>query len=291
MYLTGFADEAAKGIDGQIKATKELGWENIEARNIDGTNLHDISDAEFDVVYGKLQDAGVKINCFGSAIANWAKKIEDPFDITVREIKRAVPRMKKLGTKYIRVMSYAPFKDRGPEDQMEEERFKRLREIHKMFDGEGLMALHENCDNYGGLGWIYTMRIIENVPGLKLVFDTGNPVSSRDYSKSEPYPYQSSLEFYSKVKDHVEYIHIKDERVNAETGELTYTWPGEGDGDVTEVVADALSSGYDGGISIEPHVASVFHAQTGGEKEDVMFSSYVEYGRRVQAIIKKIEGK
>jgi hypothetical protein len=39
MYLTGFADEAATDIDGQIRATKELGWEYIEARNIDGVNL------------------------------------------------------------------------------------------------------------------------------------------------------------------------------------------------------------------------------------------------------------
>ena len=44
MYLTGFADEAAKDIDGQIKATLELGWTNIESRAISGTNLHDISD-------------------------------------------------------------------------------------------------------------------------------------------------------------------------------------------------------------------------------------------------------
>ena len=32
MYLTGFADEAAAGTDGQIAATKELGWENIKTK-------------------------------------------------------------------------------------------------------------------------------------------------------------------------------------------------------------------------------------------------------------------
>ena len=34
MYYTGFADEAAIGIDGQIRATKELGWKFIETRKI-----------------------------------------------------------------------------------------------------------------------------------------------------------------------------------------------------------------------------------------------------------------
>ena len=51
MYLTGFADEAANGIDGQIKAVKELGWSNIEARSIDGVNIHDLSDEQFDDVH------------------------------------------------------------------------------------------------------------------------------------------------------------------------------------------------------------------------------------------------
>ena len=50
MYFTGFADEAAKGIDGQIKATLDLGWHNIEARAIDGVNIHDLDDAAFDAV-------------------------------------------------------------------------------------------------------------------------------------------------------------------------------------------------------------------------------------------------
>ena len=39
MYFTGFADEAATGIDGQIEAVYALGWSNIEARNIDKSNL------------------------------------------------------------------------------------------------------------------------------------------------------------------------------------------------------------------------------------------------------------
>ena len=39
MYYTGFADEAAPDIDGQIRATKALGWGHIESRNIDGENI------------------------------------------------------------------------------------------------------------------------------------------------------------------------------------------------------------------------------------------------------------
>jgi len=50
MYLTGFADAAAAAIDGQIRATRELGWKHIEARNVGGKNRRDISDGECDRV-------------------------------------------------------------------------------------------------------------------------------------------------------------------------------------------------------------------------------------------------
>jgi len=235
-YLTGFADEAGKDLDTQIKATKELGWQYIEARNIDGKNIHYLSDSEFNVVCGELEDAGVRINCFGSAIANWAKQIDQPFDSSLEEVKRAIPRMKRLGTELVRIMSFAVLKDRGPEDQMEDERFRRVRELHRMFTDEGLTPVHENCMNYGGMGWQYTLRLLENVPGLKLVFDTGNPVFSDDRAHAKPCPKQSAWEFYSHVKEHVAYIHIKDGVWDPEAGKSVFTHAGEGAGNVPEIL-------------------------------------------------------
>ena len=48
MFLTGIADEAGAPLDTQIKATKELGWQYIEARMVEvpgypAGNIHDIS--------------------------------------------------------------------------------------------------------------------------------------------------------------------------------------------------------------------------------------------------------
>ena len=71
MYMTGFADEAAKGIDGQIKATLELGWRNIESRAVDGVNIHDLDDTAFDIVYGKLQDAGISWQVYQNMADNF----------------------------------------------------------------------------------------------------------------------------------------------------------------------------------------------------------------------------
>ena len=187
MYFTGFADEASKGLEGQIKATKELGWTNIESRAIDGVNIHDLPEEKFNQVADALDAAGIHVNCFGSTICNWAKKITDPFDITIEEINRAIPRMQRLGSKLIRIMSYARMDDRDPHDQMQDERFRRLREVTKRFLDAGIQPVHENCMNYGGMGWPFTLELLENVPGLKLVFDTGNCVGNDDKSKAKPY--------------------------------------------------------------------------------------------------------
>jgi len=289
MYLTGFADEAGADIDTQIRVTKELGWENIELRKINEKMLHDISDEEFDVVCGRLADAGVKINCFGSSVANWGKQINESFGSSLEEARRAIPRMQRLGTKLIRIMSFAVLEGRGPDDQMEEERFRRVRELYKIFTDADITPVHENCMNYGGMGWPYTLKLIENVPGLKLVFDTGNPVFTDDRSKPEPCPKQSAWEFYSHVKEHIAYIHIKDGVWDTAGQKINFTFAGEGDGDVRRIVKDLLDSGYDGGLSMEPHLAVVFHDDRVQSEDKVKYDNYVEYGRRFMKLLDEVQ--
>ncbi len=287
IYLTGFADEAATSIDDQIRATKELGWNAIESRNVNGTQIHDLTDKEFDEVAGKLDDAGVRINCFGSAIANWGKKIDVGADFyrDIEQTGRAIRRMQRLGTRLVRIMSYAMIPDRPMEDQFFAERVHRLNTLVPMFLDAGIQPVHENCMNYGGQGWTYTLRLLDAVPGIKLVFDTGNPVFTFDRTLPPPHPRQSSYEFFRHVCDHVVYVHIKDAVITRE-GKTQYSWPGEGDGDVVRICGDLVAAGYDGGISIEPHLGAVFHdAAAGQSDEEAKYAMYVEYGRRMVKIL------
>jgi sugar phosphate isomerase/epimerase len=285
MYLTGFTDEAARDIDGQIAATRELGWKHIESRNVDGTNLHDLSEADFDKVAAKLADAGIRISCFGSAIANWSKSIEKPFDVCLAQSRRAAERMKKIGTRLVRIMSYPVLEGRSVTDQMQDERFARLREIVGIFGAEGLTVVHENCMNYGGMGAPFTLEMLDRVPGLKLVFDTGNPVHTDDYTKSEPRPKQSSWDFYRQVREHVVYVHIKDAVIDPDTGHSEHTFPGEGLGDVRRIVSDLIDRGYQGGFSMEPHMKVVVHEGDRGGEPAARFANYVEYGRRFERLL------
>ncbi|MBR1609701.1 MAG: sugar phosphate isomerase/epimerase [Kiritimatiellae bacterium] len=287
MYFTGFADEAAAGIDGQISATKELGWSAIESRAVDGVNIHDLPDDKFDEVADKLAAAGVGINCFGSTIANWGKSVESEadFEKDLEQTERAIRRMLRLGTKLVRVMSYAVIKDRPPEDQMKEVRFERLRAIVGKFLAAGIQPVHENCMNYGGMGWSYTLEILDNVPGIKLVFDTGNPVFTADRTKPEPWPMQDPWEFYRAVADHVVYVHVKDGKMV--DGKMHYTYPDEGSLEIQEIFDDLAKRGYDGGISIEPHLVHVFHDPSGKPDPVRCREAYIEYGRRTERMMRE----
>ncbi len=299
MYFTGFTDEAGKDIDTQIRATLELGWKNIESRNIDGTNIHNISDEQFEYVIEKLDGSGVKINCFGSEIANWSKDplSDDEFEKSKQELKRALPRMEKLGTKMLRAMSFARFKnysDLTPE--IEKRIFSQVGYLVKMCEDAGVMYLHENCMNYGGMSWQHTLKLLDNIKSdsFRLVFDTGNPPFTYDCSKTEPFPKQKSWEFYDNVKEFIYYVHIKDAVYKHETDGVfpaaDFKYPGEGDGDVLKIVTDLIKNGYDGGFSIEPHMEVVFHEETSQEdKAQTQYDTYIEYGRRFEKIINDLK--
>ena len=286
--LMGIGDEAGGSLESQIQATRELGWKFIEPRGVEVSgfakaNLHDIPDAAFDVAVKAFESAGIQPYCFGSTVMNWAKKVTDPFDITLAEVKRAIPRMQRVGAKFVRIMSFKP----GDEEfKTPPEVFRRVRDVTNMFVDAGLQPVHENCMNYGGMSWQHALELLDKCPGLKWVFDTANPVFNPERSKSRPWPKQDPWEFWEHVRDYVAHIHIKDATWNPAKNDADYNWPGEGQGQVPKILQDAFARGYDAGISIEPHMVVVFHdAQVKAGNEDATRKNFVEYGRRLEALI------
>mgnify|MGYP000058810430 CR=1 FL=1 len=279
MFFTGIADEAGKSLDVQIRAHKELGWDHIELRVVGNANITSIPDEEFEQVVDKLTEVGMKVSCFSSELCNWARPINTDFAVDVAELNRAIPRMKRLGTPYIRIMSYP--NDGRPEEDWKQEVFRRIKELARMAEDGGVTLVHENCSGWGGLSPENTLELLEKVgsPALKLVFDTGNP----------PAEGQDGWDFYSKVKEHIVYVHIKDALLRKSGEEAVFTFPGEGDGYVRQIVQDLLKSGYQGGMSIEPHLSAIIHLGKEASSEAKAFDTYVEYGRRFMRIIEQLQ--
>jgi sugar phosphate isomerase/epimerase len=292
MKLMGIGDEAASSIDGQIRATADLGWEFIEMRALEVSgfpkaNFHDIPEEAFGIAAQKLDAAGIQVYCFGSAVMNWGKKVGDPFEITLGEVKRAIPRMQQLGTKYIRIMSFKPEDDAH---KIAAEVFSRVGDVTRMFLDAGIQPLHENCMNHGGMSWRHALELLDKCPGLKWLFDTANPVFNPDRSKPKPWPRQDPWEFWTHIRDHVAHIHIKDATWNAAKSYADYNWPGEGQGRVRDILKDAFARGYDAGISIEPHMVAVFHdAKLQSADDSAMQRNFVEYARRLERMIVELK--
>ncbi len=276
MFFSGISDEAGQSIDVQIKAHQALGWKYLELRLVDGANLTQLPDEQFDAVYAKVAGAGMNVSCFASAIANWARPITCDPNIDIEDLKRAIPRMHRFGTRFIRVMSYPNDpKSPVPESEWRAEAIRRMKTLAKLAEDGGIILAHENCSGWGGLSAENSNILLGEVnsPALKVVFDTGNPPTYR----------QNSWDYFQTVYDSIVYVHIKDARIVDD--KEVYTYCGEGDGYVREIVGELLKRGYDGGFSIEPHLAAVIHTGQKAGSEDWLYDSYVEYGKRLMKIV------
>ena len=92
-----------------------------------------------------------------------------------------------------------------------------------------------------------------------------------------PYSYQNGLKFFQEVRPHVEYLHIKDGHWAGDVSE--YTFPGEGLGNVAEILREIKEHKMDIPISIEPHVAVVFHDPTVTTTTQERWDTFIRYGK------------
>lgn len=279
MFFSGISDEAGKAIETQIRAHRDLGWKHLELRMVDGVNFTSLAEDRYAHACAMIEAAEMQVSCFGSAIANWARPISIDPQVDIDDLLAAIPRMKRLHTPFIRVMSY-PNDPKAPisEPEWRNESIARMKTLAKIAEDHGIILAHENCSGWGGLSAENSNILLREVnsPALKVVFDTGNPVT---YG-------QDTWSYYQAVKQDIVYVHIKDAKKI--DGVDHYTYPAEGDGAVREVVGDLLKSGYDGGISIEPHLAAIIHTGQEAFSPEQLYDSYVEYGRRMMKIVDEV---
>jgi sugar phosphate isomerase/epimerase len=282
MIITGISDEAGKDIRTQIKAHKELGWDTLELRLHNGVNASttDFTDKDFDEVRKALDEAEMTVTAFSSAIGNWSRSIRGDFEIDKADLKIAAKRMKMLGTRYIRTMTWVP--DEDDIAYSRKEAIRRYKELAKIAEDEDILLAHENCTGWGGFSADNMLELKSEVdsPNLVLLYDTGNVVSHGDDPE----------EFFKGIRGSFDYIHIKDAKFGKDGGSHEFTYCGEGDANVEGILRCVIKEdGYDGVISIEPHVASIVHEGSDSAKGDeIMYKSYIKYGRMLENIISKI---
>ena len=279
--FTGFADEAEKTLDGQISTLKEVGWNAIELRLCDGKNVCDQTDDEWKAMYGKFQAEGIKIVGFGGQIGNWARPVNTDFQVDLDELKRVAPRMQECGAKYLRIMSY-PNDEKSPlgQEAWKAEVVRRIKELSTIAEGEGIILGHENCNGYGAEdeGFLELADAV-NSPAFRLIFDTGNN-SLHDHNTDVTWNY------YKACRDYIDHVHIKCAKPGPDGKYVTCHV--DEDPVQFQIFSDLEATGYDGWLSIEPHIKAAIHAGKDVDDTGEAREVWVEFAKRLEKLIATI---
>lgn len=282
--FTGFADEAEKSLAGQIATLKEAGWSAIELRLVGGKNICDHSDEEWAAVRDTLAAAGITIVGFGGQIGNWARPVTSDFQKDIDELRRVAPRMREVGAKFLRIMSWPNDKEAPlSREDWKAEVVRRLRELAPIAEAEGVILAHENCNGYGESPEGYLELVAEvNSPALKLIIDTGN--NSLHHNSNE-----ATWEYYQKCRDEIVHVHIKSAKPNPEGGDWITCHVDE-DPVQRHIIEDLHRTGYDGWLSIEPHIKAAIHAGQDVDDSGEARTVWVDYTKRLEKLVKEVTG-
>lgn len=240
--LSGFSDEIAESIEEQFRALNKLNIKYFEPRGIDGKNIASLSDEEILQLKEKMKQYGIRVSSIGSPIGKI--KLEDSFEAHFESFQRVVQIAKQLDTKYIRMFS---FYHNGGDVWTSEEREEVLKRLSRMIayaKEQDVILLHENeKEIYGDTAdrCIDLMKEL-SCSHFRAVFDPANFVQSK----------QDTLYAYENLKDYIAYMHIKD----AKFCDGSVVPAGVGDGNVEKILKDLITNGYDGFLSLEPHLGS-----------------------------------
>jgi sugar phosphate isomerase/epimerase len=282
--FTGFADEAEKSLAGQIATLEEAGWNAIELRLIGGKNICDHTDEEWAAVKEALGARGITIVGFGGQIGNWARPVTSDFSRDLDELRRVAPRMREVGAKFLRIMSWPNDKETPlSREDWKAEVVRRLRELAPIAESEGIILAHENCSGYGESpeGYLELAAAV-NSPAFKLIIDTGN--NSLHHNSNE-----ATWDYYQKCRDEIVHVHIKSAKPNPEGGDWITCHVDE-DPVQRRILEDLHRSGYDGWLSIEPHLKAAIHAGQDVDDTGEARAVWVEYTRRLEKLVNEITG-
>ena len=239
--ISGFSDEISDDIKTQFEVLNKLGIKYFEVRGVNGKNISELGEDEVKSLKAEMDKYGIQVSSVGSPIGKI--KLTDDFDEHFEMFKNVVKTAKTLGTKYIRMFSF--YHDGGEWSASEREAvLERLRKMIAYAKEEGVVLLHENeKEIYGDIA----ERCLDLMQELycdnfKAVFDPANFVQCG----------QDTKEAYDMLGKYIEYMHIKD----AKFADGTVTPSGYGDGNVEYILKKVFDGGYDGFLSLEPHLGN-----------------------------------
>lgn len=239
--ISAFADEINPMLTTQMDVLNQHSIKYIEMRGVNGKNLVEYSLEEVKKIKKQLDERGFKISAVGSPIGKI--KITDDFESHLVLFRHTIEIAKILETQYIRMFSFYIPEGKNPA-LYRDEVMKRWSQFIKAANGTGLTLLHENEKGIYGDTADRCLDLLEtmNSSCMKAIFDPANFVQCN----VKTYP-----EAFELLKGHIVYMHIKD----ALYKDHSVVPSGYGDGRMKDILAELKNRGFEGFLSLEPHLA------------------------------------
>lgn len=237
--LSAIGDEAAGPIAEQCAALSALGLRQIEVRAAGGRILVDSEPEVTDAVARAVAAAGMRVSAYAAPLGK--VKIDSDLQEHRRRFQRGLEVARRLGTDALRVFTFYM-----PSGSWAEHRDTVLREYAHFAAEAGRAGMRILLENERGIYGDTPERCLDVVRSVgsehvRILFDPANFIQCG----CQPYP-----DAWEMLRPHVGYVHIKDAK--RDTG--TVTPAGEGDGRLPEFLRALAASGYDGVVSLEPHL-------------------------------------
>jgi sugar phosphate isomerase/epimerase len=244
--LSGFADEAGETSDEQIGALEEADVRHVDLRNLDGFNIVDLPLDHAERVKKKLDAAGIKVCMYGSPIGKI--DIGDDFAIDEKRLEHLGRLRTVFGATAVRIFSYYN-KANAPVEQWQAEAVRRVSRLAERAERYGLYLYHEHEPGLfgGNFERVETLRQqVQSEAGdrFRLIFDFDN------YNQAG----EDVWENYTRQKPWVRAIHLKESQRQPD-GSFMHVPVGQGDGQIARILGDLAASGWEGSLTLEPHLA------------------------------------
>ena len=268
--LSAFADEVVDDFSEQVKylAGERVGY--IEPRFISKANIMDLAKDKLNEAKKMIQDHGLKVSAIGSPIGK--VRLDEPFEPHLDKFKHAVELALLFETPYIRMFSYYAPEGQNIDDYRDQVMERMAAKVEVLKDVDVTMV-HENEANIYGHTAEQCVDIIKTIdsPKLRLVYDPANFVWGEKIT-------DNVKRCWPVMKPYVVHIHIKDWKLGAkDVGSI----PGEGDGQIKELLAELAAMDYDGCLTMEPHLQA--GGQFGGSTGPELFSKAIAAVRNIAA--------
>jgi sugar phosphate isomerase/epimerase len=238
MIISACSDEISQDLATALDVLARADIDHVDLRGVWGCNVTDLDDQQARQAQSLLARGRFSVTAVSTPVGK--TKITADFAAEEARFRRALELAHLFNAPYIRVFSF--YAAEGEATQHRPEALRRLRRLCELAAPHGVSLAHENEEG-GFCAWR---------PEECLAFHQELPDTFR--ALFEPCSFTvmgyDARDALSLLRPYLSYVHVRD----TARGTTRYSVVGEGDVGWPQILASLRQSGYQGYLTLEPHL-------------------------------------